>query len=91
MSPEERAKAVIKDLCATDQLLSADGKSSLLESLVATAIREACNEKLEEARLIASAMVPEALPKNEFERGVSNTACAIAIEINRLKLKDTSP
>jgi hypothetical protein len=84
LSPEQRAWAVACDINSGD-----DGYE--MAEKIAPAIREACNEKLEEARLIASAMVPEALPKNEFERGVSNTACAISIEIDRLKLKDKSP
>lgn len=91
MSPEERAKAVIKDLCATDQLLSADGKSSLLESLVATAIRAACNEKLEEA---AEVILREMAPKLGASISVGDELLMYGAQwsANRIRsLKDTSP
>jgi hypothetical protein len=102
MSPEERAKAVIKDLCATDQLLSADGKTSLLESLVATAIREACNEKLEEAAAIFEiarselrAGSPIALNRQQkqvYDQLVEQVHDYVGAIISDIRsLKDTSP
>ncbi len=50
ISSSERAQSVIRQyLDQCDNLLGPDGKTPLLEYLVEQAIREACNEKLEEA------------------------------------------
>lgn len=87
LSPEARAAAVVRDYYATDLdvINGAEGEKRTIEALIAKAIREAENDALERARLIASAMIPGHFPANEFERAASNTACAISIEIERIK------
>lgn len=51
LSPEDRAAAVVRDYFASDLDIvnGAEGEKRTIESLIAAAIREACNEKLEEA------------------------------------------
>lgn len=53
LSAEARAAAVVRDYYATDLdvINGAEGEKRTIEALIAAAIREACNEKLEEAAL----------------------------------------
>lgn len=52
LSAEARAAAVVRDYYATDLdvINGAEGEKRTIEALIAKAIREACNEKLEEAK-----------------------------------------
>lgn len=49
MTPSDRAKAIITSFKASDQAFGPDGKTEMMESLIAQAILDAENDALERA------------------------------------------
>lgn len=87
MSPEARAAAVVRAYYATDLdvINGAEGEKLTIEALIAAAIREACNEKLEEAAELALEGHDEAWGNPAEQHGWEKAAGRIR------SLKDPTP
>jgi hypothetical protein len=106
LSPEERAKAVLDAMQAQIGICACIGPQAGADAcpcalkrraIIATAIRQACNEKLEQAKTIAQNEADFASRNQRPGSGPSDgqiAATAIVLEIERLQsdfsIKDTS-
>jgi hypothetical protein len=85
LSPEDLAKAVVEQLTARPYVVIYGALAPTPEALIATAIRQACNEKLEEAAGLADRHNVGGYGRCEYDSGGDSTAGAIAEEIRSLK------
>lgn len=97
ITPESRAAKIIADYYATDLdvINGSDGEKRTIESLIAAAIREAENAKLEEA---AKRLTARILDFEDSDDAESETTAAdvVIMELRQIRddirsLKDTTP
>lgn len=86
LSPEERAEALLANM-DSGSLFMAWSEGALV-SAIATAIRQACNEKLEEAAALADR---EAECTSYDEAGRCAESAFMRLSEGILALKDTTP
>jgi hypothetical protein len=85
ISPEERARALVDSAMAIDSSVGFGNEQ--LEAAIATAIRHACNEKLEEAAAILDEYRTD--DDSDYSAGQDVAAKEAAAEIR--SLKDPTP